>query len=92
MPKMIWLYRCTCCGGEMATESAFTRDESPPAKTIECLGCDQQTLLPVRQMSQSELDRWADHGPLTVGSGVSDGNQGWDLVGPHRDFSEADHD
>ena len=35
MPKMIWLYRCTHCRGEMATKSAFTRDESPPAKSID---------------------------------------------------------
>ena len=72
MPKMIWLYRCTHCRGQMATESAFTRDESSPAKTIECLCYDQQTLLPARQMSPSELDRWANHGLVCVGAGTAD--------------------
>ena len=92
MPKMIWLYKCNYCGGKMATVSAFTRDESPPAKTIECLSCDQQTLLPVRQMSPPELDRWANCTQAIIGSGSIDGAQGWTQVGPHRDLAEDDHD
>ena len=64
----------------MATKSAFTRDEGPPARAIECVGCETGTMVPVRQMTSAELDRWAE------------GLEDWSVVGPHKDFAEGDHD
>ena len=59
MTKMIWLYQCEVCNAELATESAFTRDEGPPAKAIECVACEKTTMRPVRQMSTWDLTLWA---------------------------------